>query len=173
VFRSENNSILGAILRLIPRGSARISFAGRAYLVLPTLLLLGGSQAAHANQCFTNGPRYQLESDAVEWQMKIHSGDNCVRGVRFSYVWNATVSLVSLPQFGRVTLIGTGFLYSAKSDFHGEDSFVVGVSGFKNKTNGFSTIRVVVSVVGAQEAIQPATHNLPAAHNFNLTDLAM
>lgn len=167
---SENDSILGAILRLIQRSPKKVLFARRAYVVLLALLLLFGNKDAHANQCFTNGPRYQLESDTVEWQMKIHGGDNCVRGVRFSYVWNATVSLVSLPQSGQVTLIGTGFLYTAKSDFHGEDSFVVGVFGFKNKTSGFSTIRVVVSVVGAQEAILPATHNLPATHDVKVTE---
>jgi hypothetical protein len=170
---SENNSSLGAFRRLIQRSSMNILFVRRAYLVLPTLLLLSGSHVAHANQCFTNGPRYLLESDAVEWRMKIRSSENCVRGVRFSYVWNAKVSLVSPPQSGQVTLVGLGFLYTAKSDFHGEDSFVVGISGFKNKTTGFSTIRVVVSVVGAQEAILPATHNLPATHHVELTDPAM
>jgi hypothetical protein len=85
--------------------------------------------------------------------MKIRSSENCLRGIRFSYVYNATVSLVSPPRFGQVTLVGPGFSYTAKSDFQGEDSFVVGVSGSKNKTSGFSTIRVVVSVVGAQEAV--------------------
>jgi hypothetical protein len=152
----ENNTILSAIQRLIQRSSAKTLSARRAYLVLPALLLLSGSQAAHANQCFTNGPRYQLETDTVEWRMKIRSGESCVRGVRFSYVWNATVSLVSPPQSGQVTLVGPGFSYTAKSDFRGEDSFVVGVSGSKNKTSGFSTIRIVVSVVGAQEAALPS-----------------
>jgi len=150
---SENNTILGGIQRFIQQSSAKILSARRAYLVLPTLLLLSGSQAANANQCFTNGPRYQLESDTVEWRMKIRSSENCLRGIRFSYVYNATVSLVSPPRFGQVTLVGPGFSYTAKSDFQGEDSFVVGVSGSKNKTSGFSNIRVVVSVVGAQEAV--------------------
>ncbi len=152
---SANNAIVGAIQRLIQRCLAKIPSARRVYVVLPALLLLSGGQAAHANQCFTNGPRYQLESDTVEWRMEIRSSENCVRGVRFSYVWNATVSLVSPPKFGQVTLIGPGFSYTAKSDFHGEDSFVVGVTGFKNKTSGYSTIRVVVSVVDAREASHP------------------
>lgn len=68
------------------------------------------------------------------------------------------VSLVSPPQSGQVTLIGPGFSYTAKSDFHGEDSFVVGVSGSKNKTSGFSTIRIVVFVVGAGEALPSHAH---------------
>jgi len=108
---------------------------------------------AYANQCFTNGPRYKLESDTVEWHMEIRSSDSCVRGVRFSYVWNAAVRLISPPQSGQVTLIGPGFSYTAKSDFRGEDSFVVGVSGFKNKASGYSTIRLIVTVVGTQETV--------------------
>ena len=88
--------------------------------------------------------------------MKIRSSENCLRGVRFSYVYNATVSLVTPPKFGQVALVGPGFSYTAKSDFKGEDSFIVGVSGSRKKTRGFSTIRVIVSVVGANEAIHHA-----------------
>jgi hypothetical protein len=50
-----------------------------------------------------------------------------------------------------VTIVGLGFEYTAKPGFQGEDSFVVGVKGFKNKTSGFSKIRVVVSVAGARQ----------------------
>jgi hypothetical protein len=153
---SSNSAILSAVQRLIQRTSEKSPFARTAYLLLLALLLLSGNQVAHANQCFTNGPRYHLESDTVEWRMKIRSSENCVRGVRFSYVWNAAVSLVSPPQTGQVTLIGPGFSYTAKSGFHGEDTFVVRVSGSKNKTSGFSAIRVVVSVVDAREAVYPS-----------------
>lgn len=151
----ENDAILGAIQRLMQRSSAKILSARRAYLVLSALLLLSGSQVAHANQCFINGPPYRMELDTVEWRMKIRGSENCLHGVRFSYVWNATVGLVSPPQFGQVTLKGPGFSYTAKSDFQGEDSFVVSVSGSKNKACRFSTIRVLVSVIGAQEAVGP------------------
>lgn len=128
----------------------------RVSLFFPALLFLSAGQVAQAGQCFTNGPRYQLKSDTVEWRMKIRSSENCVRGVRFSYVYNATVSLVALPRSGRVTVVGPGFSYTAKSNFHGEDSFVVSVSGSKNKTSGSSTIRVLVSITDVQEAAKPS-----------------
>ena len=153
---AANEAIVATSPRPIGRALAKIASARKAYLILSALALLCGSEATHANQCSTNGPRYQLESDTVEWRMKIRSSENCVRGVRFSYVWNATVSLVSPPQSGQVVVMGPGFSYTAKADFHGEDSFVVGVTGSKNKTRGSSTIHVVVSVVDAQEAAQPA-----------------
>jgi Bacterial Ig domain len=153
---SENNAIPGAVPRLNPRSSAKQPSAWAACLVLPALLLLSGSSAAHDGQCFIKGPGYQLESDTVEWRMKIRSSENCVRGVRFSYVYNASVSLVSAPQSGQVTLVGAlGFSYTAKADFQGEDSFVVGVSGFKKKAKGFSAVRIVVSVAGAPETTEP------------------
>ncbi len=150
---SENKNNLGANRRFIYRLSVNAVFARKVLLFLPAIWALSGFQGADANQCFTDGPRYRLESDTVEWRMKIRSSENCLRGVRFSYVYNATVSLVTPPKFGQVVLVGPGFSYTAKSDFQGEDSFIVGVSGSKNKTSGFSTIRVVVSVVGAYEVM--------------------
>ena len=109
-------------------------FSKPALLILCSLLLLSYVPFAKANQCSTSGPRYRLESDAVEWRMRIRSNENCVRGVRFSYVYNATVSLIAPPRSGHIALIGPGFSYTAKSGFRGEDSFIVGILGSKNKT---------------------------------------
>ena len=136
--------------------SDQADFSRRALLVLPPLLLLSYVPCAQAGQCVTNGPRYKLESDVVEWRMTIRSSENCIRGVRFSYVYNATVRLVSLPLTGQVTVVGSGFSYTTKPNFRGEDSFAVGISGSKNKTNGYSTIRVLVSVIGFNEDVRPA-----------------
>jgi hypothetical protein len=74
------------------------------------------------------------------------------------------VELISSPQSGQVTMQGRGFSYTAKSNFHGEDSFTVVVSGVINRMPGSSTIRVDVSVVGAPSVpVSPATHvRLPA-----------
>jgi hypothetical protein len=154
--RSGIGASFGAVWSLIRTSSAKILPVRRVLLGLLTLLAPTGNQTVYAGQCFTDGPRYQLESDSVEWRMKIRSNESCVRGVRFSYVWNASVSLVSPPKFGLVTLMGPGFLYTAKSGFHGEDSFTVGVTGSKNKTSGFSTIHVVVSVLGTEQASLPS-----------------
>ena len=63
-----------------------------------------------------------------------------------------TVKLLSPPQSGDVNLLGPGFSYTAKPDFHGDDSFTVVVSGTINKVRGISTIRVLVSVDGASAA---------------------
>jgi hypothetical protein len=89
-----------------------------------------------------------LQSDTVEWRIRIATGQSCVRGVRFSNVTNPTINLDSPPQSGQVTLAGAGFRYTAKTNFQGEDSFALGVSGTINRVSGTSTIHVLVSVVG-------------------------
>ncbi len=123
---------------------------------LAALSLLATSPAAQANQCFTSGPRYKLEADTVDWQMTVHNSENCIRGVRFSYVYNASVSLGSPPKSGNVTIVGPGFSYTADNNFQGEDSFVVVVSGSKSKTTGYSKIHVIVSVVGKSDTSKPS-----------------
>jgi hypothetical protein len=136
-----------------------------AYLGLLVLLSIG-SRAAYASQCLSSGPRYQLQSDTVQWRMKIRSGQSCVRGVRLNNVAFDTINLISPPQFGQVTLLGSGFLYVAKSDFHGEDSFVIGLSGAIKRVSGTSTIRIVVSIVGAPQEpgrTLPVSRNHPVA----------
>src|SRR6185295_3380047 len=96
---SRRNGTRGMLFKSPTKFRAHPSLVSRTSVLLPALAIaiLACSQAAYANQCFTNGPRYQLESDTVEWRMTLHSSENCVRGVRFSYVYNADVSLISLP----------------------------------------------------------------------------
>ena len=115
------------------------------YLAVLTVLSLS-IRAAFAGECRISGPRYQLQSDTVQWLMQIHAGQSCVRGVRFGKVAFNKINLISPPHDGQVTLLGSGFSYRAKSDFQGEDLFVIGVSGAIKKVSGTSTIHIVVSL---------------------------
>ena len=136
--------------------------ASVALLVFSSL----GIQEAHADECLISGPRYQLQSDTVEWLMRIRSGHSCIRGVRFSNVANATIKIISPPRFGQLQLLGPAFSYMAKSNFQGEDFFAVGVSGAIDRLSGTSTIRIVVSIVDASRApilAVPATRYRPPA----------
>jgi hypothetical protein len=96
--------------------------------------------------CLLYGPAYQLASDTVEWSMTIASGQSCVRGLRGNLVVLDNVQLITPPQSGQVRLEGPAFIYKGDSNFRGEDSFKILVSGKVNRTVGSSTIRVVVSV---------------------------
>src|ERR1700730_2851487 len=123
-------------------------------LMLSMLLMIlwGEARAAPASACVVTSPHYQLTSDNVDWSIKIGSGQTCVRGLRYGGVVLETVKLLSPPQSGEVKLLGPGFSYKARPDFHGDDSFTVEVSGIVNKVRGTSTIRVLVSVDGPSSA---------------------
>ncbi len=96
--------------------------------------------------CALTGPTYQLASDTVVWSMMIGSGQSCVRGIRSAFVTLDDVKLIAPPQSGQVILQGPGFIYKGGSDFRGEDSFAISVSGKLNRIPGNSTIHVEVSV---------------------------
>jgi hypothetical protein len=117
----------------------------RAALVLIAFLSMS-TPAAHAIGCVVNGPRYGLTSDIVNWSMKIGNGQSCIRGLRYNNVIIESLELVSLPRTGQVTIEGPGFTYTAKSDYEGEDSFTIALSGTINRVKGSSTIRLTVSV---------------------------
>jgi hypothetical protein len=128
-----------------PGCHAAVHSAVAAVLVSISFLATDTS-AAYATDCVVNGPRYQLTSDLVNWSMKIGSGQGCIRGLRLNNVAIKSLQLVSPPQIGQVTLQGPSFTYSAKSEYEGEDSFTVVVSGTINRSSGSSTIRVSVFV---------------------------
>ena len=136
--------------------------SGRITCLIFLGLLSLGFGTAHAAECYISGPRYQLRSDTVEWRMQIAGGQTCIRGIRFNNVEFASIKLIAPPQSGRVALLGPAFSYTAKTDFTGEDTFAVAVSGAINRLNGSSTIHVVVSVVSARSKscqAEPASHD--------------
>ena len=110
-------------------------------------LLLVFVRPALGDPCvLTVGSLYQLKSDAVDWTMQTSSGQSCIRGLRHKRVTIDTAKLISPPQSGQVKLLGPGFSYTAKSDFEGQDSFTIQVSGMLNRIRGSSDIRIIVSV---------------------------
>src|SRR5262245_9319624 len=120
-------------------------------------LLLVFVRPALGDPCvLTVGSLYQLKSDAVDWTMQTSSGQSCIRGLRHKRVTIDTAKLVSPPQSGQVKLLGPGFSYTAKSDFQGQDSFTIQVSGMLNGIRGSSDIRIIVSV-GSKSPSSPST----------------
>jgi hypothetical protein len=113
------------------------------------LLLSLGIRAANAGECLITGPQYQLQSDTVEWHLKTRIGQSCIRGIRFRSVAGPVVKIISPPRFGKLTLLGPSFSYTAGTDVADKDSFSIEVSGFMTGGRGSSTIHVVVSTIGA------------------------
>ena len=132
---------------------------GRTACLVLLVSTSSGIRTACAMECLISGPRYQLKSDIVDWSMKIRDGQSCIRGVRFNNVAFTTLKLITPPQFGKVTLLGPGFSYTAMSDFEGVDSFAVEVTGAINRIVGASTIRIAVSI-GSSHVLTPAASTL-------------
>src|SRR6516164_153928 len=110
-------------------------------------LLLVFVRPALGDPCvLTMGSQYQLKSDTVDWTMQTSSGQSCIRGLRHKRVTIDSAKLISPPQSGQVKLLGSGFSYTAKSDFQGQDSFTIQVSGMLNGIRGSSDIRIILSV---------------------------
>jgi hypothetical protein len=119
-------------------------FIRSLFLVLS--LATPGLGQESSNACLLWGPGYQLASDTVEWSMTIASGQSCVRGLRTAFVTLENIKLVTQPKSGQVILEGPAFIYRGESNFHGDDSFAVLVSGKYNRIAGSSTIHIAVSV---------------------------
>jgi hypothetical protein len=110
-------------------------------------LLLVFVRPALGDACvLTMGSQYLLRSDTVDWTMQTSSGQSCIRGLRHARVTIDSAKLISPAQSGQVKLLGPGFSYTAKSDFEGQGSFTIQVSGMLNGIRGSSDIRIIVSV---------------------------
>ena len=129
----------------------KIKFCWIICFILLTLVPLD-PKAAFAKECQVSGPRYRLADDAVNWSIKIENGQSCIRGLRFRNVSIENFRLVAPPQSGQVTLLGSGFSYTAKLGFRGQDSFALALTGTIDQVPGNSTIRITVSVIGAPSA---------------------
>jgi len=121
-------------------------------LLSSTFLIVAGSclsdmRPARAQQCTIDSAHYpySLAAEIVRWSMKVIPGSKCLSGLRFGNVVIEDVKLVSPPQYGEVALLGSGFSYTSKTDFAGEDSFALEVFGSTNKRRGRSTIQITVS----------------------------
>src|SRR5262249_37511784 len=73
----------------------------------------------------TGGSLYQLKSDAVDWTMRTDSGQSCILFLRHNRVPIHPSYPTRRPSDLQVKLLGSGFSYTAKSDFEGQDSFTL------------------------------------------------
>ena len=102
---------------------------------------------AFADTCvFSLMPPYGLNADLVNWEMRIVSGKTCTKGLNYSTVAISNVKLTIPPEFGKVTVQGPGFSYTANSDFEGQDTFTIQVTGNLVRMKGTSDIQVTVLV---------------------------
>jgi hypothetical protein len=129
--------------------------------VLAFLLL--GIGCASAQPCQLTVNKYGLSSDSADWSMRIVAGRSCIGGFRVGDVTIENVRVVAPPTSGDVTLKGPGFTYKAKTNFQGQDSFAVMVSGSSRKVPGLSLVRVLISVQNPNAPAAPEAAPVPNA----------
>ena len=108
------SSAIGGGYRGAPIGNRRRSGAIRSIHPsltglepLPTFV-----RPPSAETCrISSAPRFQLNSDAVEWTLQIVSGQTCLRGLNHGVIRIDGVKLTSPPRSGQVTVKGPGFSY--------------------------------------------------------------
>jgi hypothetical protein len=142
----------------------RIGLLWALFALLATLMS-AGSRVAAAGACNLSGSPYRLTSDTVDWSMKIDREQNCSSDFQLNTILSSSpgnvaidsVKLISSPQSGQVVINNTGFLYVAKADFQGRDTFTLAVHGVINGTRGSSTVHIFVSRIGGNHTISSAT----------------
>jgi hypothetical protein len=87
----------------------------------------------------------QAASDAVRWSIKISSGDECIRGLRWSTILIDGISVTEPPKAGRLMVQGPSFRYFSNPGAFGADSFRLAISGTSLHIRGTSSIEVDVT----------------------------
>ena len=140
--------------------SDQADFSRRALLVLPPLLLLSYVPCAQAGQCVTNGPRYKLESDVVEWRMTIRSSENCI--LRLQRDGSPDISASVRPGNSRRFRL----LIHDQAQFSRRGFICCWHLRIQKQNQWNSTIRVLVSVIGFNEDVRPAFARLTLIDSF-------
>ena len=112
-------------------------------VAIVALLLI--SRPAWAGNCLSRAEGFQLTSDAVHWAFAIHTGSECLQGLRGNSMLIDEVKVVEPPSAGSLTISGPGFIYRAPA---GEvnDHFKLRISGENNRMRGTSEVVVDISV---------------------------
>ena len=105
----------------------------------PKLALAGGN-------CLLHPEAFRLQSDTVQWSVKIESGGECIQGLRWSTLIIDNISVVDQPKLGRVSLQGPSFRYFSNAGAKGTDSFKLLIGGTSLRIKGTSLVEVEVTV---------------------------
>jgi len=96
--------------------------------------------------CMLHPDGFRLQSDTLHWTIKIHSGAECIQGLRWSTIMIDSISIDEAPKMGRLLLEGPSFRYFSNPGAHGTDSFRISISGSSLRQKGTSSIEVEVAV---------------------------
>ncbi len=122
-----------------------VSMFGRATSAVTIIALLLISRPASAGNCLSRAEDFQLTSDAVHWTFAIHTGSECLQGLRGRAMLIDDIKLVEPPSAGSLAISGSGFIYKAPAR-EANDHFKLRISGENNRMRGTSEVVVDISV---------------------------
>jgi hypothetical protein len=137
------------------------------------MLIASNFQAYATPTCVKEKQPFALSSDTMHWTMSIAAGEDCIQGLRWSYMQIYEVTIVDAPSKGKLIMVGPGFRYIAsESDDQAPDRFTLLISGKNRHDPGASILEIEVHPEtggihdGAKRAPKYVTENL------GLSDLA-
>ncbi len=109
------------------------------------ILVASGFQAHATPTCVKEKQPFALSSDTMHWTMSLAAGEDCIQGLRWSYMQIYEVTVVSAPAKGKIAIVGSGFRYFAsESDDGAADKFTLLISGKNRHDVGKSTLEIEV-----------------------------
>ncbi|MET4040303.1 hypothetical protein ABIC03_001988 [Bradyrhizobium sp. RT6a] len=94
--------------------------------------------------CILHPQAFKLQSDTVQWLMKIKPGAECIQGLRWSTIMIDAITVVDPPKSGRLVLQGPSFRYFSAPAAQGADHFKIAITGTSLHIGGTSSIEVDV-----------------------------
>src|ERR1700736_60715 len=104
------------------------------------------TMAQAGGNCLLHPEPFLLQSDTVDWSVKINSGTECIQGLRWSTIMIDDISILDQPKLGRLVLQGPSFRYFSDPGARGADSFKLSIAGTSLAQKGVSSIEVDVTV---------------------------
>jgi len=109
------------------------------------MLIASTFQACATQTCVREKQPFALSSDTMHWTMSIGAGEDCIQGLRWSYMQIYEVTIVDAPSKGKLVMVGPGFRYIAsESDDQATDRFTLLVSGKNRHDPGKSILEIEV-----------------------------
>ena len=109
------------------------------------ILVASCFQAYATPTCVKEKQPFALSSDTMHWTVSLATGEDCIQGLRWSYMQIYEVTVVNAPSKGKLAIVGPGFRYFAsESDDRGVDKFTLLISGKNRHVVGKSTLEVEV-----------------------------
>lgn len=109
------------------------------------MLIASNFQACATQTCVKEKQPFALSSDTMHWTMSIAAGEDCIQGLRWSYMQIYEVTIVDAPSKGKLIMVGPGFRYIAsESDDQALDRFTLLISGKNRHDPGTSILEIEV-----------------------------